>query len=118
MVERVSRKQIAEQIMSIKNATETIKVALDQMADCGAKRSLTVTYDALNKKVEKYSQEPNERFHLSEEEKEYILQMRAQKQTNTEAEISEVSTNNDSESSSDSVVEHEEKKSKKNKRNN
>ena len=107
----VSREQIKEQIESIKNATETIRIAIEQMPDCGAKKSFGVTYQAMQKKVDKYSQERAERFHLSDEEKALILKHR--EQSAQESVISQIFTDGDSESGNDGVTEQEGKKRKK-----
>ena len=112
MPEKVSRKQIAEQIKSISNATETIKVAISEMPDCTAKKSFINSLENLEKKIQKFGGEGKERFHLSDEEKEYILKMRAEK---ADSEVSEVSADDNPSSSDDSVkTEIKSKKGKKN----
>ena len=112
MPEKVSRKQIAEQIKSISNATETIKVAISEMPDCTAKKSFTNSLENLEKKIGKFGGEGKERFHLSDEEKEYILKMRAEKAGN---EVPALPADDNSESSDDSVkTEIKSKKGRKN----
>ena len=112
MPEKVSRKQIAEQIKSISNATETIKVAIAEMPDCTAKKSFTNSLENLEKKIQKFGGEGKERFHLSDEEKEYILKMRAEK---ADSEVSEIPADDNSESGNDSVkTEIKSKKGRKN----
>ena len=112
MPEKVSRKQIVEQIKSISNATETIKVAIAEMPDCTAKKSFTNSLENLEKKIQKFGGEGKERFRLSDEEKEYILKLRAEKAGN---EISEIPADDNSESGNDSVkAEIKSKKGRKN----
>lgn len=72
---RVTREQIKEQVESIKQATATIREALNQMIGCSAKDSFLLTLEALEKKVEKYSSE-KQRVKLSDEEKEILKKFR------------------------------------------
>ena len=111
MPEKVSRKQIAEQIKSISNATETIKVAISEMPDCTAKKSFTNSLENLEKKIQKFGGEGRERFHLSDEEKEYILKMRAEK---AGSEVSQIPADDNSASGDDSVKTETKKKGRKN----
>ena len=72
---KVSASMIAEQIQSIKNATETIKVAIEQMPECGAKKSFTLSVENLEKKLSKFSKTVGEK--LTDEEKEVLRKFRA-----------------------------------------
>ena len=108
MATKVSRKEYQEQIKSIANATETIKIAIAEMPDCTAKKSFTNSLENLEKKIQKFSGEGKERFRLSDEEKEYVLKLRAEKAGN---EVSEVSAD-DNPSSSDGSVKTEIKSKK------
>ena len=113
--QRVSRAAIAEQIESIRNATETIALAIDQMQACGAQKSFAITLDALQKKVEKYGAPMAERVKMSDEEKELLRKFREGKITVTEK------TEDDEVPASVEDVEsaefNEPKQSKKNKKN-
>ena len=112
---RVSKEQIKEQMTSIKNATETIKEALGQMVDCGARKSLLITLDALEKKVEKYSGESKQRVKMTDEEKEVLRKFREGKiiitEKTDETEVSEVPAD-DNTSGDDERVEFNESKKK------
>ena len=103
MTEKVSRTEIKEQIESIRNATETIALAIEQMKECTAKKSFGVTLIALQKKVEFFGAEPKERVKMTDEEKELLKKFREGKIEVTEKEVSEISSSNDSESSHESV---------------
>ena len=111
MPEKVSRKQIAEQIKSISNATETIKVAISEMPDCTAKKSFSNSLENLEKKIQKFGGEGKERFHLTDEEKEYILKMRSEKAGN---EVPALPADDNPSSSDDSVKSESKKKGRKN----
>jgi hypothetical protein len=90
---KVSRAEIKEQIESIKNATDTIALALEQMKECGAKKSLTLTLVTLQKKVAEFGAEPKERVKMSDEEKQLLKKFREGKITVTEKENDEVPGN-------------------------
>ena len=109
---KVSRNEIKEQIESIKNATETIRIALEQMPECGIKKSFCLNYKALALKVEKYSTEPKQRVAMSDEEKELIRKFREGKITITENEsdIPALPSDDDSNTGNESVTEEPEKK--------
>ena len=112
MPEKVSRKQIAEQIKSISNATETIKVAISEMPDCTAKKSFINSLENLEKKIQKFGGEGKERFRLSDEEKVIILKMRAEK---AGSEVPTLPADDNTTSSDDSVkTETKSKKGRKN----
>ena len=72
---KVSASMIAEQIQSIKNATETIKVAVDQMPECSAKKRFGLSVVNLEKKIADYSKSVGEK--LSDDEKELLRKFRA-----------------------------------------
>ena len=74
---RYSFKDYSEQIMSITNATETIKVAVEQMPECSAKKAFVLSIENLTKKLERFGKERAGREKLTDEEKEVLRKFRA-----------------------------------------
>jgi hypothetical protein len=107
--QKVSSKQIAGQVKTIAESAEYISRAVAEMPDCGAKKSFTVTLEALNKKVEKYSRAVVVGEKLTDEEKEVLRKFRESKANGTETEISTLSANVVSETESEPVTERKQK---------
>ena len=108
---RVSREEIKEQLDSIKNATETIRLAVEQMKPCSARKDFCLTLKALEKKVAFYTAEPKERQKMTDEEKEMIKKFREGK-----IKFSEISTDDDNNRSDESVKSEKKELKKKNKK--
>lgn len=80
---KFSYNDYAEQITSIRNATETIAEAVKQMPDCTAKKAFGLSVENLEKKLARFGQG---REKLSDEEKELLKKFRAGKLEITEKE--------------------------------
>ena len=65
---RYTFKDYAEQITSIKNATETIRLAVDEMPDCTAKAAFELSVKNLDTKLNRFGKE-SVKIILSDEEK-------------------------------------------------
>ena len=65
---RYTFKDYAEQITSIKNATETIRLAVDEMPDCTAKAAFELSVKNLDTKLNRFGKE-SAKIILSDEEK-------------------------------------------------
>lgn len=111
---KVSRKEILPFVEQISKDVSNLTTSVNAMPECSAKKAFQNSITNLNVKIEKYGSVA-ERFHVSDEEKQKILEWRKQNEQSASIEASEDSISSTDE---ESTVSENPKKGKKSKKNN